>query len=159
MIDRKEILSLAESYIGTKESPAGSNNVIFNTHYYGREVSGDAYPWCCAFIWDIFRMCNASELFYGGQKTASCAAAGDWFKKNNAWYQSPQIGDLVFFKFGSTSRWVNHIGIVKEINPDGSIVTIEGNTSSTKNDNGGNVMEKLRKNQIVGYGRPAYLNR
>ena len=38
MAKASEILELAKSYEGTKESPANSNNVIFNTHYYGREV-------------------------------------------------------------------------------------------------------------------------
>lgn len=151
-----EIIEKAESYIGTKEEPANSNNVVFNTHYYGKEVKGDAYPWCCAFVWDIFRMCNASPLFFGGGKTALCAAAGDWYKKNNQWHSTPAIGDLVFFKFSNTQRWTNHIGIVKSINPDGSIVSIEGNTSSASEDNGGCVLERKRNSNIVGYGRPSY---
>ena len=72
MAKAKEIMEKALSYVGTKESPANSNDVIFNTHYYGREVSGSGYAWCCAFVWDIFRMCNASNLFYNGKKTAYC---------------------------------------------------------------------------------------
>ena len=35
MITAQNIMTLAEKYIGTKENPANSNNVIFNTHYYG----------------------------------------------------------------------------------------------------------------------------
>ena len=31
----KSILDKARYYIGTKENPADSNNVIFNTDYYG----------------------------------------------------------------------------------------------------------------------------
>ena len=27
----------------------------YNTAFYGREVSGRAYPWCMAFIWWVFR--------------------------------------------------------------------------------------------------------
>lgn len=45
-----KLVKIAESQIGVKESPAGSNKVKYNTWYYGREVSGDAYPWCCAFV-------------------------------------------------------------------------------------------------------------
>ena len=29
-----KVISVAKKYIGTKESPANSNNVIFNTHFY-----------------------------------------------------------------------------------------------------------------------------
>ena len=72
MAKASTILKKAKSYIGTKEKPANSNNVKFNTDYYGHSVKGSSYPWCCAFVWDIFRMCNASDLFFGGKKTAYC---------------------------------------------------------------------------------------
>ena len=35
----EKILEIAQSQIGTKESPAKSDNVKYNTAYYGREVS------------------------------------------------------------------------------------------------------------------------
>ncbi len=44
------LLEIAQSQVGVKESPAGSNNVKYNTWYYGHAVSGDAYPWCCVFV-------------------------------------------------------------------------------------------------------------
>ena len=40
MAKASEVMKLAISYVGTKESLAYSNNVIFNTHYYGGEISG-----------------------------------------------------------------------------------------------------------------------
>ena len=43
MAKASEVMKIAKSYVGTKESPAYSNNVIFNTHYYGHEVSGGNY--------------------------------------------------------------------------------------------------------------------
>ena len=46
----KELLRIATAEIGTKENPAGSNKVKYNTWYYGREVSGKAYPWCMVFV-------------------------------------------------------------------------------------------------------------
>ena len=66
------VIAKARSFLGIKEYPPNSNNVIFNTDYYGEPVSGWEYPWCCAFVWDIFRMVGAPELFYGGDQTASC---------------------------------------------------------------------------------------
>ena len=35
-----ELLEIARRQIGVKESPPNSNNVRYNTWYYGREVSG-----------------------------------------------------------------------------------------------------------------------
>lgn len=65
------IVSKAKEFEGVKESPANSNNVIFNTHYYGKPVKGAAYPWCCAFVWDVFRLCGASRLFTAGKRQLS----------------------------------------------------------------------------------------
>ena len=59
------IISKALEFEGVSESPPGSNNVIFNTDYYGEEVEGEAYPWCVTFLWDVFRMCNASITTMG----------------------------------------------------------------------------------------------
>lgn len=46
----KHLVEIANSQIGVKESPSGSNNVKYNTWYYGNPVSGEWYPWCCVFV-------------------------------------------------------------------------------------------------------------
>ena len=104
------IIAKAQSYIGTKESPANSNNVIFNTHYYGKAVSGSAYPWCMAFVWDIFRMCGASSLFYNGQKTAYCPTLMSWAKSQGKFVtKNYKAGDVLFFNFSGGSE-AKHTG-------------------------------------------------
>ena len=155
MATAKQVLDVARKYIGVVEKP--NNNVIFNTRYYGREVNGAAYPWCCVYIHEIFKEANASYLFCGGQKTALCQFALDYYRKQGKFFKTnPQPGDLVFFKFGTSSRETNHIGIVEKVNTDGAIVTIEGNTSDSNQANGGMVMNRLRNSGIVGYARPDY---
>lgn len=147
-----EIIDLAQSQVGTKESPSNSNNVKYNTWYYGKAVRGSSYPWCAVFISWLFNQIDNSLI----KKSASCMTIGKWFKNNNMWFATPKVGDVVFFKFNTNKRWTNHVGIVKSVNSDGSIKTIEGNTSITSNDNGGSVMERVRRSNIVGYGRPKY---
>lgn len=44
------VIAVARSQLGTKEKPKNSNNVIYNTWYYGHAVSGSAYPWCMTFV-------------------------------------------------------------------------------------------------------------
>lgn len=152
----KKIIEMAISQIGIKEQPANSNNVKYNTEYYGREVSGADYPWCCAFVWWVFKHCNASDLFYGGQKTAYCPTVENYYKKQGKWYTSGQIGDMVLFDF-SGKGIAGHIGIVEKVNSDGSYTTIEGNTGSGNDANGGAVMRRTRyKSSIRGFARPAY---
>ena len=156
MATAQDILNKAESYVGVKESPANSNNVIFNTHYYGQPVSGSDYPWCCVFIWDIFRLCGASSLFYGGKKCAYTPTLANYYKQQGRWYTAPKVGDIVFYQFKNSNR-ICHVGLVKKVVNSNKIITIEGNTSSTNDSNGGAVEIRERDlTYVKGFGRPAY---
>ena len=79
----------------------------------------------------------------------------EWFEGNNQIVSNPQIGDIVFFNYNNSVRKVNHVGLVIGVS-GGTITTIEGNTSTSSNDNGGKVMKRVRKANIVGYARPKY---
>lgn len=152
----QKIIEMAASQIGIKEQPANSNKVKYNTEYYGREVSGSDYPWCCAFVWWVFKHCNASALFYGGKKTAYCPTVENYYKQQGKWYKSGKPGDMVLFDF-SGKGIAGHIGIVEKVNSDGSYTTIEGNTGSGNDANGGAVMRRTRyKSSIRGFARPDY---
>ena len=77
---REAVLKIAAWQLGVLESPAGSNAVKYNDAFYGRRVSGGAYPWCVTFVWWVFR-----EAGFSLAKTASCSelrrryqAAGQW---------------------------------------------------------------------------------
>lgn len=151
---RQELIKIAAAEIGVKEFPSNTNKVKYNNWFYGLEVSGSRYPWCAVFVSWCFR--SESGLI---KKSASCSEMVRWFKKNNQWYtKNPQVGDLVFFNYSHPNALADHVGIVVKTNPNGTITTIEGNTSITSQDNGGCVMERIRASQIVGYGRPKYSN-
>lgn len=154
---QKLIMDKAASYIGTAENPPGSNNVLFNTDYYGGPVSGDWYPWCCAFVWDIFRMCGLSSLFYDGQKTAYCPTVYSWAKQKGLVVpkETARYGDIVLFDWGGDGV-ADHIGFVESYNGV-TYTTIEGNTSDSNNSNGGKVMRRTRyASQIQAIVRPKY---
>ena len=146
----KQIIELAKKELGTKESPPNSNNVKYNTWFYGHEVSGSAYPWCCAFISWLFKaeqgLCK---------KTVSCENLLSWFESRGQIVKTPQAGDIVFFKYSTNSRRTNHVGLVVSASGN-TINTIEGNTSTTSQDNGGCVMQRNRYSNIVAYARPKY---
>ena len=150
----EKILEIARSQLGIKENPPNSNRVKFNTAYYGQEVSGSAYPWCCAFVWWVFREAGASRLFYGGKKTASCSTLLG-FHKAQAVRENYLPGDIIFFNFDG-KRNTQHVGICEGW--DGRyITTIDGNTAPTNEANGGAVMRRRRpKKYIVGAYRPTY---
>lgn len=152
MATAEKILEIARSQIGTRESPANSDNVKYNTVYYGREVSGK-YPWCAVFVWWVFREAGAPELYYGGGETAYCPTLMSFHKKQAVTDYRP--GDIVFFNFSGKSS-AGHVGICESW--DGTyITTIDGNTGSASEDNGGAVLRRRRhKKFIVGAYRPEY---
>jgi len=79
----------------------------------------------------------------------------EWFEAHNLIVHTPQAGDIVFFKYSTNNRKTNHVGLVIDVK-EKTIVTIEGNSSQSSNDNGGKVMKRTRSKNIVGYARPKY---
>src|SRR5690606_20637600 len=86
------------------------------------------------------------------------------FKAKSQWtsgINGIRRGDIVFFDFPGAPNRVSHVGIVESVNSDGSVNTIEFNTSGSGGGdqrNGRVVARKRRKAYIVGFGRPAYAN-
>lgn len=150
-VTAKKILDAALAEVGTVEDPAGSNRCKYNRWMWGKDVAGQAYPWCCAFISWLFRDCQ--ELC---KKTASCEELLRWFENRGQLVKNPQPGDICFMKFATNNRRTNHVGIVLEIRFDGALVLIEGNTSTESSDNGGKVMRRIRKAHVVALARPKY---
>lgn len=148
----KDIINKALSYLGTKENPPYSNNVVFNTDYYGHEVYSSAYAWCVTYVWDIFRMCGASDLFYDGGKTAGCCQVLDWGRRRGlevSKYEG-KYGDLVLFDWDNTGYDdADHIGFIINKNSDGTYTTVEGNTSAGNDSDGGEVMKRLRYTSTI----------
>ena len=149
------VLALARQELGIRESPAGSNQVKYNTWYYGRAVSGSAYPWCMVFVQWCFDQVGAAALL--PLRTASCGALMRAAQKANLWVTQDFLpGDVVIYDF-SGSGSTDHTGIVERITSTG-VTAIEGNTSQAgSQSNGGEVCRKHRsRQQSVGAVRPLY---
>ena len=147
-----ELLDIARRQIGVKESPPSSNNVRYNTWYYGREVSGNAYPWCAVFAAWVFDQARVKLPI----RTASCGALMRAAQSAGQWVTGDyRPGDVVIYDFPGGAK-TDHCGIVEAV--DGTYISaIEGNTSSTSDADGGAVERRARKcSQIVGAVRPSY---
>ena len=147
-----ELLDIARQQIGVKESPPKSNNVRYNTWYYGREVSGAAYPWCMVFVQWVFDQAKVKLPI----RTASCGALMRAAQSAGCWVTGDyRPGDVVIYDFPGGAA-TDHCGIVESV--DGTYISaIEGNTSSTSDADGGAVERRARKfAQIVGAVRPTY---
>ena len=143
------LTSWFKGQIGTSENPKGSNNVIYNTHYYGHAVTGDNYPWCVTFIWDGFRQNKMASLFCGGINTASCPFVVNYAKTHNCWVTSGyQEGDLLMYDWNKDGT-ADHIGYCSGIS-GGDVFSIEGNASDK--------VQEIRRyhGNVMGAYRPAY---
>ena len=147
-----ELLEIARRQIGVKECPPNSNNVRYNTWYYGREVSGAAYPWCMVFVQWVFDQAKVKLP----TRTASCGALMRSAQSAGCWVTGDyRPGDVVIYDFPGGAA-TDHCGIVESV--DGTYISaIEGNTSSASDADGGAVERRARKfSQIVGAVRPSY---
>ena len=149
----EKILDTARAQLGIREEPPNSNRVKFNTAYYGREVSGAAYPWCMAFVQWVFAQAGVKLPL----RTASCGALMNAAKKAGQWVTKDyRPGDVVIYDFPGGAA-TDHTGIIEKVTLTG-VVAIEGNTSQAgSQSNGGQVCRKTRPySQIVGVVRPNY---
>lgn len=147
-----KLLEIAARQLGVSESPPGSNKVRYNTWYYGREVSGKAYPWCMVFVQWVFDQAGVKLP----ARTASCGGLMAAAVKEGCWVSSKlRPGDVVIYDFAGGAA-TDHCGIVESVTETG-VIAIEGNTGSTSNADGGQVQRRERRNaQIVGAVRPIY---
>lgn len=153
MATAERVLKIARGELGTKESPANSNRVKYNTWYYGREVSGAAYPWCMAFV----QWCFAQAGVPLPIKTASCGALMNAAKKAGQWVTKDyRPGDVAIYDFPGGAA-TDHTGIIEKVTLTG-VEAIEGNTSEAgSQSNGGMVCRKTRPvSLIVGVVRPKF---
>lgn len=157
MTDESYIMQKAESFLGLTTHPTGSTNVIFNTDYYGKEVSDPFCLWCVVFIWDVFRMCGRSHLFYNGEKTNNCEDVYNWAKESSLIIPNDEgrYGDIAIYIIDDTP--FSHIGLIYENNGDESYTTFEGNTSPVIGSTERGVFRKTRYLKDIQYIiRPKY---
>lgn len=169
-----KVIALARDEIGytekksiaqldSKTANAGSGNYT----KYWRDVypAFQGQPWCDCFVKAMFiKACGSVNA----AKKALCQPGKEWsfytptsanyYRAADRFYATPKVGDQVFFK--DAKGTICHTGIVEQVT-NGSIVTIEGNTSGYTGveANGGQVARKSYikgYQRIAGYGRPIY---
>jgi CHAP domain-containing protein len=120
------MVAMAQAEVGQAEQPPGSNNspriATYRSATAGAPGPG---PWCAYFTSWLARGAGVPVGDHG-QGFGSVDALYAWAQKSGRAIptssgQNPKPGDLIV--------WDEHIGIVESVKPDGSIQTIEGNSS------------------------------
>jgi len=149
---------------GSEETPKGSNNVKYNTWYYGHSVSGKDYPWCAAFIsW----CAEQAGYLESGLFTRTASSTGHYNYLTGTMglpaydvmdsfifggYYTPVPGDIQLFRDNSGFC---HIGIIVEVT-DSGWYTVEGNSGNQvrKNFYDSSCSSTARRGSIVNVAYP-----
>lgn len=119
------IVAIAESQLGQTEQPPGSNESPAIAEY--RSATAGAVPgapWCAYFASWVARQAG-EPIGENGQGAGAVSEVWSWAQSSGRAIPNgpgvvPQPGDLIVF--GD-----EHVGIVRDVLPDGQIQTIEGN--------------------------------
>lgn len=124
-VQGSNIVQYARTQIGIREI-GSSNNVKYNTWYYGRAVQGTAYPWCAVFVSYCANACGISTAYV--PRSAAVLTFENFYSRIGQLYSygsyTPVPGD-----FYSTPQ-NGHIGIVETVNSATDFYGIEGNYSN-----------------------------
>ena len=138
----RTVLYVAASQVGVTETPSGTNKTK-----YGKAYGLDGQPWCMMFVWWVFQQAG-----FNLYKTASCTALVDRYRSKSPGQiirANYRPGDIVFFDFSGKKSKTEHVGIVESVMANGTIITIEGNTGTGNDANGGAVMRRSRKENVI----------
>jgi hypothetical protein len=118
-------VAAARTQVGQAEMPPGSNDSPAIAGYRSAVAGAEVGPWCADFAsWAAAQA--GIPLGDNGEGFQSVGALWGWAESTGravpAASGSPQAGDLIVW--GS-----EHVGIVESVDPDGTIHTIEGNSS------------------------------
>jgi len=144
---RQKALGKAISQLGVKESPPNSNQTPYCDWY------GMVGPWCAMFASWAFETSGDSPSFRKGQYYAYVPyIVGDARAYRNglsalAW-QDAIAGDLVCYDWQGDGVF-DHVGIFEQWTNknQGAFSAIEGNTSTSNDSDGGEVMRRSRNMQ------------
>ena len=139
MASGKDILAIACGELGYKE---GKNKENKYGKWYG--LNNDA--WCMIFCQWVYAKAGIPLPY----KVASCGALLRWYQNNQpeCIVDEPRKGCLVIFDLPNTKYVTDHVGLF-EASSGKYITTIDGNTSSTNDANGGYVNRRTRHIKYV----------
>ncbi|MEZ5120013.1 MAG: CHAP domain-containing protein [Solirubrobacterales bacterium] len=119
------MLQIASAEVGQAEQPPGSNDSARIAQYRTATAGAGVGPWCAYFASWVANQAGV-PLGEAGQGFGAVQSVAEWAQRTGRWTPAgagtPQPGDLVVWG-------ARHIGIVESVGADGSISTIEGNSS------------------------------
>ena len=158
---RQKIVSIAQSYIGCKESDGSHRKIIdlYNSHKPLARGYAVKYTdaWCSTFASAVAIAARMTDII---PTECGCEKHIELFKKLGSWQENdayvPKPGDYIFYDWqdsgvGDCTGSADHVGIVEKVSGT-SITVIEGNYSDSVKRRTISVNGRY----IRGYGVPKY---
>jgi cell wall-associated NlpC family hydrolase len=128
----QNIADIATRELGVREEPSGSNTGARIAEYRTATAGSGVGPWCAYFTSWVTAQAGV-PIGANGQGEGYVPNVQKWAAESGKWIpagQAPaQVGDLVVFDRGNDGV-LDHIGVVTQVNADGGITTVEGNSSN-----------------------------
>ena len=127
------MVALAQQELGVSES-GGTNESPRIREYRSATAGaeGTPGPWCAYFVSWLAQQSGA-PVGAGGNGTGYVPTLEAWGKQEHRYFdhgaQTPQPGDIVIFDWAGDGV-ADHTGIVEKVDTDGTVHTIEGNSSN-----------------------------
>ncbi|MFL5322480.1 MAG: peptidoglycan-binding protein [Myxococcaceae bacterium] len=142
---RQKILQMARSQLGTLEVGNNGGGARKYQSYFGRGQES----WCADFVsWVVSHSGKKLNFAYCPYLESYMRNSGHWKGKSN-----PQPGDIVLFDWDQNGV-ADHVGIVESVNKNGSINTIEGNTTNPSTGREGVWRRTRYLSQVRGFANP-----
>ena len=165
MSNGQKIIELATAEIGYSRRPATTGEIAgyavlhkitleearklnLQWNKFGDWFGLQYVPYCMQFCCKMYSDAGFPIKGDWAKGFASVPNALKHFTESNELTQYPQAGDLVIFDWNGDKN-PEHVGIFVSHNNNGTINTIEGNTSDSNPSNGGCVEPKIRKLTLV----------
>ena len=130
------VLRVASATVGASEVPPNTNTGLYVERVLARTRTPKGNPWCASWVSDVGAIALGAE--WPVVLTASVQAMCDWARDKGCRYVATKVpplpGDLFALWFPSLKRYA-HVGIVWSVNADGTVQSLEGNTSQPGDNN------------------------
>lgn len=137
---RSALLAEAIRYLGTTESPVGSNRGLRIDYWLSECASPLGGAWCAAFV----HQCGVQAVGRAAWPFRRSARVQDVVE---AWTLEREMsrarsGDLIVFHYPTLGRW-GHIAVCESVTAD-TVTTIDGNSNADGSREGYAVVRKTR---------------
>lgn len=140
--------ALKEAAAGVREEGGNNTGPRVRAYQASTPLTGTGWPWCAAFVNWAFK--QAGRPLEELHRSPSVGFLQTYASQEGWLVKQPERGDIFCWESPADSdSWPDHTGLVLKLLADGSMRTVEGNTSGSSVAEGDGVYVKTRPASFV----------